>query len=543
MYDVSAELQGFKKASAPAVQVDAAATLSLDSAWRPGPSRKRSRSRPRHSAADRRRGPQNRRRERHRAPVVLRPQPDRRRGAQDGRHRRQLQQLRVSAASTTAASTSTAAGPTRTPSPWTARSRSAPGRPARSSASRTSTRSRKCRCSRRTTCPNTAAPAAGQIRFITKSGSNQFPGNAFVLLPRRVAPGQLLGAQPQPPATENSGPAPFDYKQFGLLVRRARSRQPRRTSCSSSPPRSGSLPPGRDQHRHRADREDAQRATSASCSANAFFSGAQIIRDPATGQPFPNNVIPREPAEPERARAAWTYPPPTAGFTQGRPTRSSTATTRATAEGQPPLRLPAERQEQFTTATASTTGWRRRVPRDLPVARTDWDRPNTTQTASWTSTIDEQPDQRVQLTRARWTRSSSTSSRRAPAPAAAARASTIRTSSREGDRGQDPDGEHRTSPDRRRTVPGLLARADSHLLERDDVGQGTPLVQGGRRRSSTRARTTSIRSTCNAIPGGTNNQNGRFEFTERRAGRTGLGMADVALGLFTELRRDRRSAR
>ena len=36
-----------------------------------------------------------------------------------------------------------------------------------------------------------------------------------------------------------------------------------------------------------------------------------------------------------------------------------------------------------------------------------------------------------------------------------------------------------------------------------------------------------------AIPGGTNNQNGRFEFLDNRAGGTGVGIANVALGLFS----------
>jgi hypothetical protein len=37
----------------------------------------------------------------------------------------------------------------------------------------------------------------------------------------------------------------------------------------------------------------------------------------------------------------------------------------------------------------------------------------------------------------------------------------------------------------------------------------------------------------NAIPGGTNNQNGRFEFVDNRAGGTGLAVANVALGLYS----------
>jgi len=36
-----------------------------------------------------------------------------------------------------------------------------------------------------------------------------------------------------------------------------------------------------------------------------------------------------------------------------------------------------------------------------------------------------------------------------------------------------------------------------------------------------------------AIPGSTNNQNGRFEFRNSGSARTGLGIADMALGLFT----------
>ena len=37
----------------------------------------------------------------------------------------------------------------------------------------------------------------------------------------------------------------------------------------------------------------------------------------------------------------------------------------------------------------------------------------------------------------------------------------------------------------------------------------------------------------NSIPGGTNNQNGQFDFRDGGSGRTGIGIADMALGLFT----------
>ena len=43
---------------------------------------------------------------------------------------------------------------------------------------------------------------------------------------------------------------------------------------------------------------------------------------------------------------------------------------------------------------------------------------------------------------------------------------------------------------------------------------------------------TSTRSTSTGVPGGTNNQNGRFVFTDGRAGGSGLAISNVALGLF-----------
>jgi len=38
----------------------------------------------------------------------------------------------------------------------------------------------------------------------------------------------------------------------------------------------------------------------------------------------------------------------------------------------------------------------------------------------------------------------------------------------------------------------------------------------------------------NAIPGGTNNQNGQFAFRDSATARTGVGIADMALGVFQD---------
>ena len=70
-YDVSAELQGFKKAAARSVQLDAAGSLILDLALETGDDDRGGHGHGRDdAAADRRRGPEDRRGQRHRAAVA-----------------------------------------------------------------------------------------------------------------------------------------------------------------------------------------------------------------------------------------------------------------------------------------------------------------------------------------------------------------------------------------------------------------------------------------------------------------------------------------
>ena len=63
--------------------------------------------------------------------------------------------------------------------------------------------------------PEYGRASGGQIRFVTKSGSNRYTRQRLVLLSRRFAAGQHVDPQPQHQSGENSGPAPFDYKQYG----------------------------------------------------------------------------------------------------------------------------------------------------------------------------------------------------------------------------------------------------------------------------------------------------------------------------------------
>ena len=123
--------------------------------------------------------------------------------------------------------------------------------------------------------------------------------------------------------------------------------------------------------------------------ANGFYNGARTIMDPTTGQPFPGNVIPQNRLSPNGMAILNAYPDPTPGFRQG--------TTNALITSPNPqdqrkdnirfdYRMNAKNNFSYRFAAynwVATDAFRD----DLTFARTAWERPNTTSTASWTSTL------------------------------------------------------------------------------------------------------------------------------------------------------------
>ena len=221
-YDISAELQGFKKETRTGVQVDAASALNLEFTLATGVVDRRSHGHLRsHAAADRRRRPQDGRGQGHRAAVVHRPQPDWRARAQGRRHRRQLQQRRRPCRSPPAASTSTAAASDENviyvDGAVATRTRSAGSMIGVQNADTV----QEVQVLTANYMPEFGRASGGQIRFISKSGSSRYSGNASYLLSEtrrcRPTPGRATAARTP---TENSGPAPFDQKQYRLLLRR-----------------------------------------------------------------------------------------------------------------------------------------------------------------------------------------------------------------------------------------------------------------------------------------------------------------------------------
>ncbi len=108
--------------------------------------------------------------------------------------------------------------------------------------------------------PEYGRASGGQIRFVTKSGSSRYSGNASYFYRDDSLQANTWTRNASPNAIENSGPAPFDYKQYGLLIRRPDSR-PHVQGQAVLLRRAGvgQLLRRPDQHGGRADAGDAQR--------------------------------------------------------------------------------------------------------------------------------------------------------------------------------------------------------------------------------------------------------------------------------------------
>ncbi len=122
---------------------------------------------------------------------------------------------------------------------------------------------------------------------------------------------------------------------------------------------------------------------------NGFYTGARVIMDPTTGQPFPGNIIPTGRLSPNGVAIMNTYPLPTPGFRQGTANLIQSSDS-PTDQRKDHIRLDyrMNNNNQFTyrysgynfVELAAFFG-------NFPFARRIFDRPNQTQTASWTSSL------------------------------------------------------------------------------------------------------------------------------------------------------------
>ncbi|HSK11159.1 MAG TPA: hypothetical protein VK911_16370 [Vicinamibacterales bacterium] len=384
--------------------------------------------------------------------------------------------------------------------------------------------------------PEYGRASGGQIRFITKSGSSRYTGNASFFWRDESLQANTWARNSSPNARDNSGPAPFDYKQYGYSVGGPIPGNWAKTRLFFFGAQewvnffqvATNTPTVPTEAMRRGD-------FSQLLGPNPFFSKPTIIRDPLTGLPFPNNVIPANRLSPNGIALMNLYPLPTPGFQQG------TSNLIQTSDNPVDMRKDNFRLDfrlnpsnSFTFRYSKQNYWAIDAFRgSFPFARTDWDRPNATMNVNWTTTLRNNLINELSYSFSRdqvfinvFTETGLHKRSRTgidypyifPGKEIEDKIPSITMDTFTGiDGGPYPassEGPIYVVSDAMTWVKGRHTFKAGAALEysgEDDFDQ----------------------INVNSIPGGTNNQNGQFEFRNSTSARTGVGMADMALGLFT----------
>ena len=379
--------------------------------------------------------------------------------------------------------------------------------------------------------PEYGRASGGQIRMVTKSGSNRFSGSGSFYYRDESLQANSWSRNRSTDSNQNSGPAPFDFKQYGysfggpiLKNRLFFFGAQEWVNFFQVSTNTATVPTMLMRQGNFSELLDP---------ANGFISGTRQIVDPLTGQPFPGNIIPANRLSPNGVAFLNTFPEPTAGFRQGSANLIQTS---------PNPQDQRKDNIRFDFRPNASNQLNYRFSRfnwvavdafrgSFPFARTDWERPNFTQTASWSSTIKSNWGNELTYTFSKddvfifvfegGNYQRSRSGINYPYVFAEKeivdKIPTISISNfSEIDGGPYPafsSGPIHTIQNVSTYVKGrhtFKAGLQFEYSGQDDFDQ----------------------INVSAIPGSTNNQNGRFEFRDGRAGGTGTAISNVALGLF-----------
>ena len=385
--------------------------------------------------------------------------------------------------------------------------------------------------------PEYGRASGGQIRFITKSGSNRYSGSGSYFWRDDSLQANTWTRNRSTVASDNQGPAPFDYKQYGWSF--------------------GGPVPGewfKDKLYFFAAQEWVdffQVATntvtvptekmrngdfSELLGSNPFYSSPQIIRDPLTGLPFPGNIIPANRLSPNGIALMKLYPSPTPGFQQG--------SNNLIQNSENPVNQRKDNLRfDYRLGNNHSFTWRYSKQNytaidayrgSFPFARTDWDRPNKTMNFNWAWTISNNLINETSyaysidqvfinvFTETGLYKRSRTGVNYPyiyPGKEIEDKIPTINvdqfTTIDGGPYPSSSEGPIHLWTDTLTWVKGrhtLKAGVAIEYSGEDDFDQ----------------------INVNSIPGGTNNQNGQFAFRNSSSVRSGLGIADMALGLFQD---------
>jgi hypothetical protein len=389
--------------------------------------------------------------------------------------------------------------------------------------------------------PEYGRSSGGQIRFVTKGGGRDIRADVFEFFRDESLDANSWARNNSPLPEQNGKPAPFDYHQFGYNI-------------GGPVYVPGRFNVERDklfffwaQEWIRYDREETNTRTVPTAAmrqgdfsellspTNPFFGRQVLVRDPLTGQPFPGNVIPADRLSRNGLALLNMYPLPTPGFQRGANNWIGTSPNpRRTRKDTLRLDYVPNAQNNFSFR-GSLFNWKAvdAFRGDFPLARTDWDRPNQSAALSWTRTLS--PSTINEATVA-WSRDQVFI---------------------EVFRGTDSFERSKYGIDYPYVFPGKeiedkipsmtvsgFNSIDGGPYPSSSVG---PIWTFSNNLTHTRGRHTFKAGVfveysgqddfdqinVSILPGDTNNQNGRFEFSDGRTGGTGLGVANAAMGLFT----------
>src|SRR6266545_7044664 len=382
--------------------------------------------------------------------------------------------------------------------------------------------------------PEYGRASGGQIRMVTKGGSNRFSGSGSFFYRDDKLQANTWTRNKSPNAFEHDGPAPFNYKQpaysFGGPIMKDKlfffgaqewveflAVQTNTATVPTDKMRTGNFSELLDPN-------------------NGFFNGARTIIDPQTGQPFQGNIIPAGRLSANGLAMLNAYVPSTPGF------RSGTANAIVNSENPQHQRKDNLRFDYRFSANNGLVyrfgkyNWKAvdAFRGTFPYARTDWNRPNTNQSLSWTSTLRNNLVNEASFTRSldevyinvfqsdlyKRTKYGITYPYLFPDfKEIPDKIPTITMS---------PFSEIDGGPYPSSSVGPIntFANATTWVKNRHTFKGGVVVEYSGEDDFD--------QINVQPIPGSTNNQNGRFEFTNTTsAGHTGLGMADAAIGIFT----------
>src|SRR5947209_5754615 len=165
--------------------------------------------------------------------------------------------------------------------------------------------------------------SAGQIRFVTKSGTQQFHGDGLENYRNAALDANQWQRNRSGDPRLSNGPDPYSFNQWGFHLG-----GPVLLPGGFNADRSKLFFFWGEEWIRRRDTPTSTQTVPTSAvrrgyfsellnPSNPFFSRTRVITDPLTGQPFPNNVIPANRLSPNGQALLDVYPSPTPGFQQG----------------------------------------------------------------------------------------------------------------------------------------------------------------------------------------------------------------------------------